>query len=414
MTMVRPIEPAGAADTLEALIKNYRANGPLQREFYVSPDIFSIDIERIFGRWWLFAGHSCAIPRPGDYFTYQVGKEPIVVVRGNQGEVRAFYNTCRHRGSRICNQEHGRAPKLVCPYHRWTYELDGTLLLDTKKDFGVDRGTLSLHPVHVRHVAGLIFISLSDSPPSFDDVFALIDRKMKPHGIERAKVAHTVDYLVKANWKLVFENNRECYHCPANHKEYNLTAYDVMRDQGRTDPVKMAEVDAVTAEANERFAALGLDVGDSNSSMTGTFFRCHRTPLMKGFVTQSMDGKPVSIPMGDFKQHDVGTLRTTIFPNFWQHSNGDYAAAARLTPLAPDLTAVRATWLVHKDAVEGKDYTLDRLLPVWAATNEQDWEICENQQAGVSSRKYVPGPYSATKEFNVAHFDEWYLREIAR
>jgi glycine betaine catabolism A len=414
MSMVRPVEAAGAADTLDALIKNYRTNGPLQREFYVSPDIFAIDMERIFGRWWLFAGHSCTIPNPGDYFTYQIGKEPIVVIRDNRGEVRAFYNTCRHRGSRICTEEHGRTTKLVCPYHRWTYELDGTLLMDTKRDFGVDRSTLSLHPVQLRHVCGLVFVSLSDDPPSFDDAFATIERKMKPHGIERAKVAHTIDYLVKANWKIVFENNRECYHCPSNHKEYNRTAYDVMRDQGRTDPVKMAEVEAIAAEANARFAALGLDVGDASSNMTGGFFRCHRTPLMKGFVTQSMDGKPVSIPMGDFKQHDVGTLRTTIFPNFWQHSNGDYAAAARLIPLAPDLTAVRATFLVHKDAVEGEDYTLDRLLPVWSATNDQDWRIVENQQVGVSSKKYTPGPFSQTKEFNVAHFDEWYLREVAR
>jgi glycine betaine catabolism A len=414
MTAVRPFQQAGSADTLESLIKNYRSNGPLPREFYVSTDVFAIDMERIFGRWWLFAGHGCTIPNPGDFFTYQIGGDPIIVVRDDRGDVKAFHNTCRHRGSRICTKEFGHARRLVCPYHAWTYDLDGRLLLDTRRDFGVDRGTLSLHPVHLRDAGGLIFISLASDPPDFDEAFTTISQKIKPHGMDRAKVAHTIDYLVKGNWKLVFENNRECYHCPANHKEYNRTAYDVMRDQGRTDPARMAEVDAVTAEANARFEALGLDIGNANSNMTGTFFRCQRTPLMKGFVTQSLDGKPVSIPMGDFKQHDVGTLRMTIFPNFWQHSNGDYAAAARITPLGPALTAIRATWLVHKDAVEGRDYTLDRLLPLWSLTNDQDWAIVENQQTGVTSSRYVPGPYSQTKEFNVAHFDEWYLREVAR
>jgi glycine betaine catabolism A len=413
MTILTPIDKVSAVD-LDALIKGYRPNGPLQRDFYVSPEVFALDMERIFGRWWLFAGHACTIPRPGDFFTYQIGHEPVLVIRDDHGEIKAFYNTCRHRGSRICSEEFGRVAKLTCPYHRWTYDLDGKLLFDTKRDFGVDRSELSLHPVHVRNAAGLIFISLAHEPPSFDEAFETISRKLKPHGMERAKVAHTIDYLVKANWKLVFENNRECYHCPANHKEYNLTAYDVMRDQGRTDSARMAEVEAAAEEANARFAALGLDVGDANSNMTGAFFRCNRTPLMKGYKTQSLDGKPVSTPMGDLDGHDAGTLRTTVFPNFWQHSNSDYAAAARLTPLGPALTAIRATWLVDKGAVEGKDYTLDRLLPLWSITNDQDWRIVEDQQAGVSSSRYVPGPFSRTREFNVAHFDEWYLREIAR
>lgn len=414
MSIVSPFSPKPGTNLAE-LVRDYRRNGPLQREFYWSSEIFAADMERIFGRWWLFAGHGCAIPRPGDFFTYQVGRDPIIVIRDGRGQVRAFHNTCRHRGSRICTEERGHAAKLVCPYHRWTYDLDGALLLNTMADFGIDRTELGLFPVRVRDAAGLIFISLADDPPSFDDAFEAISRKLKPHGMERAKVAHTIDYLVKANWKIIFENNRECYHCPANHKEYNRATYDVMRDQGRTDPARMAEVETATAEANARFRALGLGDADASSNMTSDFFRCSRAPLMKGYVTQTLDGQPACrIPMGDFKVHDVGTLRTTVFPNFWQHANGDYACAARLTPVGPALTEVRATWLVHEAAVEGKDYTLERLLPLWSATNDQDWEICENQQIGVGSSRYRPGPFSRTKEYNVAGFDDWYLREISR
>jgi phenylpropionate dioxygenase-like ring-hydroxylating dioxygenase large terminal subunit len=116
--------------------------------------------------------------------------------------------------------------------------------------------------------------------------------------------------------------------------------------------------------------------------------------------------------MGDIKEWDSGTLRTTVFPNFWQHTNCDYAAAARLTPVGPDETHVRGYWLVDAEAVEGKDYTLDRLLPIWDLTNRQDWTICEDQQAGVSSRAYLPGPYSRIRERNVAHFLDWYLSEL--
>ena len=128
-----------------------------------------------------------------------------------------------------------------------------------------------------------------------------------------------------------------------------------------------------------------------------------------------MDGKPLcNRLMGDIKEWDSGTLRTTIFPNFWQHTNCDYAAAARLTPIGPNETHVRGYWLVDAEAVEGKDYTLERLLPIWDITNRQDWTICEDQQEGVSSRAYVPGPYSLVRERNVAHFLDWYLGRARR
>jgi glycine betaine catabolism A len=399
---------------VEQLIARHNSNGPLERDFYLDPVVFALDMERIFSRWWLCAGHVCTIPNPGDFFTYRIGNESIIVVRDREGAIRGFHNTCRHRGSQICAEEFGHAARLVCPYHRWTYDLDGRLMANTKADFGVDPADLSLHPLKLHNAAGLIFVSLADDPPDFSEAFATIERKLQPHGMARAKVAHTVDYLVKANWKIIFENNRECYHCPPNHKEYNAATYDVLRDQALTDKAKAAQLEAILARANARFAALGLDTGDAMSTMTGGNWRCHRTPVMEGFVTQSMDGKQVAPLMGDFKEPDAGTLRITIFPNFWQHSNCDYAAAARITPLAPDLTAIRATWLVDKDAVEGRDYTLDRLLPIWSRTNEQDWVICENQQIGVSSSRFKPGPFSKTKEQNVAHFLDWYLRELAR
>ena len=394
------------------LVAEHKPGGPLERDFYVAPTVFDADLARIFHRHWLFAGYAFQVPKPGDFFTYRIGTESIVVLRDRGGEIRAFHNVCRHRGSQICKTESGNAHRLVCPYHRWTYELDGSLVLDTRREFGVDKEGLSLRPVSIVNAGGLLFISFSAEPPDFSDTLATISRKMKPHAIERAKIAHQIDYVVKANWKIVFENNRECYHCPPNHKEYNTAAYDVQRDAAMLDPTLQPGMDAIVARANARFRSLGLDEGDAMSTMTGNAFRCHRTPVMEGFVTQSMDGKPLSCLMGDIKEWDSGTLRTTVFPNFWQHTNCDYAAAARLTPLGPNETHVRGYWLVDAKAVEGKDYTLERLLPIWDITNRQDWTICEAQQLGVSSRAYVPGPFSKVRERNVALFLDWYLGEL--
>jgi Rieske 2Fe-2S family protein len=150
--------------------------------------------------------------------------------------------------------------------------------------------------------------------------------------------------------------------------------------------------------------------------MTGSYWRCTRAPLMEGWRTQSLDGEPVAPLMGTFRRRgewSMGTLRTTVFPNFWQHASDDHAVATRLTPLDATTTEVDVMWFVHRDAEEGRDYTLERLLPFWQRTSEQDWEICEANQAGVSSPAYTPGPYSRTRETNVQHFIDWYLAALA-
>lgn len=398
---------------IASLVGAHQPGGPLARAFYTSAEVFALDMERVFGRLWLFAGHGCAIRNPGDWFTYDLGHESLIVLRDEGGAIRAFHNTCRHRGSVICAKPAGNAKRLMCPYHQWTYGLDGRLLTPIEAEFGVDRANFPLRPAPVRDVAGLIFVSLADDPVDFAPAENDIRRGLAPHGLDRAKIAKSVEYRVAANWKIVWENNRECYHCPAHHKEYNAATYDVARDLARLDPAREPAILARIAEANARFRALGLETSDVSSAMTGEYWRINRTPLMEGFVTQSLDGKPVAPLMGDFKEPDVGTLRITVFPNFWQHASGDHAVSTRLTPIGPAEMAIQVNWLVREDAVEGRDYTLDRLMPLWQRTAEQDWVICENQQRGVSSSRYVPGRYSPAREENVSHFVAWYLRQLA-
>jgi Rieske 2Fe-2S family protein len=236
---------------------------------------------------------------------------------------------------------------------------------------------------------------------------------MAHQGFAEAKLARKIRYTVKANWKLVFENNRECYHCAHAHPEYVRGTYDI----SLFDPEQRPEVERQTALAAARFSELGLGDAVAASAMSGAFWRTTRAPLMEGWKTQSLDGEPVAPLMGRMREtgtRSMGTLRCTVFPNFWQHASDDHAVATRLTPLDAGTTQVDVSWFVHKDAVEGRDYTAERLLPFWQRTSEQDWAICEAQQLGVASPAYTPGPYSRTRESNVQHFIDWYLAALAR
>src|SRR5437867_11445392 len=205
---------------IEALIARCRPGWSLPREFYSDEPVYRADINRIWRRGWLFAGHACEIPKPGDYFTLEVDTDSIIVIRGEDGAIRGLHNVCRHRGSLICTKPAGHYKRLVCPYHQWTYGLDGSLLACRGMPDDLDKPQFHLKKVHVQEVDGLIYLSLADAPPEFEQASQLISSFAGPQGFPRAKVAKAVDYLVKANWKLIWENNRECYHCNVNHPQY--------------------------------------------------------------------------------------------------------------------------------------------------------------------------------------------------
>jgi glycine betaine monooxygenase A len=227
---------------VEALRQAYTHGGPLEREFYLSSEILNADIDRVWPRHWLYVGHDCVIARPGDWMTWQVGHDTIVVVRNKDNSVRAFHNTCRHRGARICEGERGNTKLFVCPYHAWTYALDGQLRTSTTEEFGIDRSALGLHPVAIQNLNGLLFVALGPEPVPFHQGATEIAAQMAHQGFADAKLAHKIRYTVKANWKLVFENNRECYHCAHAHPEYVRGTYDV----SLLDPEQRPEVERQT------------------------------------------------------------------------------------------------------------------------------------------------------------------------
>jgi Rieske 2Fe-2S family protein len=402
------------------LLARHQAGHSLEGAFYNDPEIYRLDVDRIWRRGWLFAGHTCQIPQAGDYFTVELDTDSIIVVRRADGAIQALHNVCRHRGSLICTQQAGHVSKLVCPYHQWTYDLDGRLLASRGMPEDLDKSGFGLRAVHARDLEGLIYISLAGEPPSFQPLEQSIAPLLHSQGFHQAKVARIVDYQVNANWKLVWENNRECYHCNANHPQYIKANFDHYNADDTTPRIK-AELSAVVARAEQHWANAGLAPSHKQTGMTcfpdadrNIWFSANRTPLVEGYVSESMDGKQVAPLMGDYRDADVGTLRVRTLPNFWNHSSCDHGVSTRLLPIGPELTAIRVIWVVDEAAVEGRDYEIEKLLPFWKLTSEQDWEICERQQRGVNSSAYLPGPYSPFKEYNVDGFVRWYLKMLTK
>ncbi|NJD58938.1 MAG: aromatic ring-hydroxylating dioxygenase subunit alpha [Anaerolineae bacterium] len=405
------------AQKIKALLESRQPNHGLPRPFYHDELLYQAEMEAIWRQGWLFAGHSCQIPNPGDYFLYNVEGDSVIVVRGNDGQVNALYNVCRHRGSVICQEAEGSLKRFICPYHQWTYDLSGNLLLQRGMQEDLDKSQLGLHQAYAREVEGMIFISLAETPVDFNPVEKAIGPVAKPQGLARGKVAKIMDFDVKANWKLVWENNRECYHCNVNHPQYIKANFDHYNADNAI-PRVVEHLKRVTTRLEFKLAAQGMSLREE-TGMTefpdperGIWYAANRTPLVEGYVSESMDGKQVAPLMGDYTDPEVGTLRIRSLPNFWIHASCDHSVAVRLTPRGLANTDIRMIWLVDGKAQEGKDYELDKLLPFWLLTAQQDWHICTNQQAGVNSHAYSPGPLSKYKEYNLARFLRWYLQEM--
>ncbi|GAA5626982.1 2,4-dinitrotoluene dioxygenase system, large oxygenase component [Brucella sp. NBRC 12953] len=384
-------------------------NFSLEQKFYTDPDFYKLDLENIFYRDWLFVGHDCELPKTGSYMTVQVGAYPVVIVRDAQGGIRAFHNSCRHRGSRICSAEKGTAAKLVCPYHQWTYELDGRLLFARQVGPDFKPAEYGLKQVHCENVAGYIYVCLADEAPDFNGFRTLVEPYLAPHNIKEAKVAFESSIIEKGNWKLVWENNRECYHCAANHPELCRTYPEAPSATGVQGVMEDPEINQLWKNC----ASIGLPA-EFNMSEDGRY-RITRIPLLRDAVSYTMSGKPaVKKPLSDqvAGNTNIGAMLLFNYPSTWNHLMVDHAISFRVLPISAEETMVTTKWLVHKDAVEGVDYDLDELTHVWIQTNDQDRQIVEENAVGIRSPAYQPGPYSVEHEGGVMQFLEWYTNTV--
>jgi Rieske 2Fe-2S family protein len=397
-----------AKDMMLAELDARRPGMSLAQKFYADPDFYRLDLETIWYRDWLFVGHDCEVATPGQYFTIKVGDYQVIVVRDSDGAIRAHHNTCRHRGSRICPDDHGTVKRFVCPYHQWTYDLDGHLIRARHIDGKVDKPALGLKPVHCESVGGYIFVCLAPSAPSFAPYRAQVESYLTPHRIPEAKVAFTSTIVENGNWKLVWENNRECYHCAANHPELCRTFPENPTVSGVEGAMKDPEMLAHWARCEAAGLPSLFKLSDSGQH------RVSRVPLLDEAVSYTMSGKEaVARPLSDSVQtRGIGALLMFHYPTTWNHVLGDHAVSFRVLPISPTQTQVTTKWLVHKDAVEGKDYTIDELTHVWMATNEQDRHVVEENQLGINSPAYEPGPYAPDHESGVTQFVDWYCQTM--
>jgi Rieske 2Fe-2S family protein len=401
---------------LDSALIAHRDGFALPRSFQLERSIYEYELAAIWRQSWLYAGASAQACRPGAFFRFDLGDDSLVIVRGEDGELHALHNTCRHRGFPVCPERAGTAKRFVCPYHQWSYALDGALLGCGGMEDEIEARDYGLQRAAVAEVGGLVFVWLGPDPQPLGDAQPELGSALRPQGLDRAKVAVEVDYAVCANWKLVWENNRECWHCHAGHPEYIQANFDVAPDTERTRELiaqrtqdhadVLAAGDPLSAEVDH--AAPGL----YRFPTPGRWWSANRTPLAPGFVTESTDGAPVAPLMGDYAGYDVGTLRARTVPNFWMHASADHAVLTRLAPAGPELTKITVQWLVDEHAVEGRDYDPDTVSAFWRLVSEQDWELCERNHSGVRSPAFTPGPYSTKREYNVIEFMRWYRSRL--
>jgi Rieske 2Fe-2S family protein len=397
-----------------------RADGhSLPAGLYTREDVFDADLDVFFRHHWIQIGLECDVPEPGDASVVDIGSSSLIILRDDDGALRVLHNVCRHRGSRLLDPGVSVVSKLVCPYHQWTYELTGALIYAPHMGVDFDKECKSLKAVNFKSIGGLIYVCLSDNPP--EDVARLeevMEVRLAPYGLRDAKVAFEKDVIEKGNWKLTLENNRECYHCSANHPELCVSFIDL--DFG-FDPASMSPDDR--AEAEEHFALYGERTrqweADGFPSETveqlhghETNFRTQRLIIAGAGESQTPDATAASSKLlGTMTRKDLGDTHLWGH-NAWNHFMGDHAVISYVIPLSAGETLVRTKWLVHKDAVEGVDYDLEKLTSVWIATTDQDSELVSRSYAGILDSAYEPGPYSRFTEGQLDSFATWYVERM--
>jgi len=401
---------------LPRLIASRKPGYSLPAPFYLSPEIYQRDLSLIFGRHWIFVGVEPEIPEAGDLFTVDIGSDSIIILRDDDLAVRAFHNVCRHRGARLRPAGRGMVGNLVCPYHQWTYNLRGELVHNQHMGEDFERCNFGLKPVHIENLAGLLFICLAETPAQgFDEMRAAIEHYIAPHHIANTKIAFQKDIIEHGNWKLTMENNRECYHCSANHPELtvSLLEYGFGYQPSMENVEQVKGFEDLLARQHQRWEACGLPSVEIDRLEHVTGFRTVRLPMVRAGESQTLDTKVASRkPLADFEQLDLGGLSFWTQPNSWHHFMSDHIVSFSVLPLSAHQALLRTRWLVHKDAQEGVDYDLKRLTEVWDATNDQDSALVANAHQGIISRAYEPGPYSPYTEGLVDKFCNWYLDRL--
>ncbi|GGD72678.1 aromatic ring-hydroxylating oxygenase subunit alpha [Caballeronia grimmiae] len=405
---------------LGELVRSREPGCGLPGEVFSRPDVYETDVHVFFHKHWIVAGVTADVPEPGDVSVVDIGKASVIIVRDDDENIRAYRNVCRHRGSRLKEAGKSTVGMLVCPYHQWTYDLDGSLRHAKHMGHDFDATCRSLLPVHIKVVGTHIFVCLADEPPA--DIATLEETmtpRFAPYELQNAKIAFESEIIEDGNWKLVMENNRECYHCEAGHPELTLSfvpestgaSADDMDEEGRK---ALDAYNKVNAESQSDWESEGYICSpvEALSGDVVTQFRTQRLIIGGNGESQTMDTKVACRKLlGNLTRRDLGDTHLWTH-NSWSHVMSDHAMITYIIPLTPEKTLVRTKWLVHADAVEGVDYDLTKLTEVWVATNAQDASLVAINHRGARDPGYIPGPYSPTTETYVDQFVGWYASRL--
>ena len=351
----------------------------LPQRYFISPEIFAKERALIFSTQWVCVGHQSEIAKPGDYFVAEVAGESVIIVRDKSGEIDGFFNVCRHRGTRLCEERSGHFSAIQCPYHAWTYGLDGRLIGAPHMDDvpGFVKADYSLHAVNMALWEGFIFVNLVGAPASLEEWFAPLAGKFTHWNLSKLRSAKRIEYDVRANWKLMFENYSECYHCPGVHPMLS-----------KVSPYDSAENDLCEGPFLGGFMSIRKGAG------------------------LTMSGKACALPVGDIRSEDhARVFYYSIFPNMLLSLHPEYVMVHQLWPKSPDRTLILCDWFFRPEAFDRDDFHPNDAIDFWDMTNRQDWHVCELSQQGIASRAYQPGPYSPRESIPAA-WDREYLRYV--
>ncbi len=401
--------------------ENYQEGKTLPQDFYTDESVFNDEMKKIYFKQWLMVDHISRIKNAGDYFVFEAEKESIIIIRGRDDEVRAFYNVCTHRGSRICLEEEGTKKLLVCPYHAWSFSSEGDLKAARYMPDDFNMEDYGLKKCHIKIYEGLIFLNLSmEDPMDFDEFILPLKEIISFHGTGKAKIAARKKFPTNANFKLVLENFQECYHCGNAHSELvSIHEKDWVYTMGAglgTAPEKDTEeylkkISPWVEECNKQGIPSETYLETEEGLKKGLNRYVDRTPIGNGHLSQTKSGKPASRLMGKFKDFDGGLSQVSFNPFSCCYFTNDFGVMFVFKPNSLLKSEVELIWLVNEDAKEDQDYKTDDITYIWDVTTQEDTTIIENNQKGLLSQSFAPGVLSQN-ESAVTYFYNWYFTNM--
>jgi Rieske 2Fe-2S family protein len=352
-----PIDPALLARTLRPL----REASPLPPQAVHDPAVLAWELEQLFEASWVSVGRDEDAPNPGDILTATVGLESILLMRGDDGRIRGFFNVCQHRGTRLVYEERTScAGRLICPYHSWTYGLDGRLIASEHMGSGFERDHNGLSPVATESLDGFVFVNVSGTAGPLRDYLRDFPQRIERFGCGSLRRAARREYEAAANWKLLSENYQECYHCPTIHPELSqITPYRSGQEERSEGPWLGGPME-----------------------------------LTEGCNTMSISGVTDRPPLPGVREDDLRLIYYyTLLPNLWVSCHADYVLVHTLWPIAPDRTRIVCEWLFDPATLDAGSDPNDA-VEFWDMVNQQDWKACERVQKGSGSRGFRGGRFS--------------------